>query len=728
MRNNFIRNLLMFGLMAMGSFNAQAQIINVNKSAGNKLNAKTTLTPKIDKSKVYLATANGDNEIYLPNVKKENDQSDDGKFTVTCQINYVDSLYYTFGTVKIVNKDYNDQAYTYTEDQKHTVECKVPAGTYDFITFGLPIIGTALDGSVSYVVKEQVNITKDTTLVLDYATSNKFYKAKVMKPNGDEFKIDEMSGVIDSYLLVLKGKGLVSEYLDQGNILLGKHVGVYLNDVSDRYKLCLNRDIVMNNENYICKCENTSMADTILANTPNDYVLYTEKFTPSPGYNPELGAGTVAYDVLSMIDNEEQSVVSCVTGIVTNDSTLRFNMDTPKSSDESDCRFDMLISPHFGDQKVLPEDDGDEDNAKANGVIRKDLRYYDVYIDGLPVLVTKDGVEYINASHDECGDNSFHLPENGGSVVDYPGHPAFSYTDKQKEFNYGTSCPINALMIKNRFDDYVQGKYMTFICTYIGRNGELRETDLPTVQANVTYNKNTVICNNYITIAKDMDVFATERHEDGIIEGDFLNTNINVDGLPGKNSTHVYFDQTKEDWTPPTIQMLLFKDKNDIITDRFSDASDGKLEFAAGDFNCHPLPHHVFFFDCKEQTVDVSYSPYNANKWTTLDVEEIPSMYYMPGFGYFYRGELKNVNAKAKKGWFDLKIKLTDKSGNYHEQLISPAFRIDSLVDTGVDDLNVDNAVEVSRYSVDGQILPTKQKGINIVKYSNGEIKKVIVR
>jgi hypothetical protein len=71
MRNNFIRNLLMFGLMAMGSFNAQAQIINVNKSAGNKLNAKTTLTPKIDKSKVYLATANGDNEIYLPNVKKK---------------------------------------------------------------------------------------------------------------------------------------------------------------------------------------------------------------------------------------------------------------------------------------------------------------------------------------------------------------------------------------------------------------------------------------------------------------------------------------------------------------------------------------------------------------------------------------------------------------------------------------------------------------------------------
>jgi hypothetical protein len=43
MRNNFIRNLLMFGLMAMGSFNAQAQIINVNKSAGNKLNAKTSV-------------------------------------------------------------------------------------------------------------------------------------------------------------------------------------------------------------------------------------------------------------------------------------------------------------------------------------------------------------------------------------------------------------------------------------------------------------------------------------------------------------------------------------------------------------------------------------------------------------------------------------------------------------------------------------------------------------
>jgi hypothetical protein len=31
---------------------------------------RRALTPKIDKSKVYLATANGDNEIYLPRCKE----------------------------------------------------------------------------------------------------------------------------------------------------------------------------------------------------------------------------------------------------------------------------------------------------------------------------------------------------------------------------------------------------------------------------------------------------------------------------------------------------------------------------------------------------------------------------------------------------------------------------------------------------------------------------------
>ena len=47
---------------------------------------------------------------------------------------------------------------------------------------------------------------------------------------------------------------------------------------------------------------------------------------------------------------------------------------------------------------------------------------------------------------------------------------------------------------------------------------------------------------------------------------------------------------------------------------------------------------------------------------------------------------------------------------------------------TGIDAVTTKaEAKEVSRYSVDGQKLDTPVKGLNIVKYNDGSIKKVIV-
>ena len=48
---------------------------------------------------------------------------------------------------------------------------------------------------------------------------------------------------------------------------------------------------------------------------------------------------------------------------------------------------------------------------------------------------------------------------------------------------------------------------------------------------------------------------------------------------------------------------------------------------------------------------------------------------------------------------------------------------------TGIDSVTLNpNAKEVSRYSADGQQLATPAKGLNIVKYSDGSVRKVIVK
>ena len=107
-------------------------------------------------------------------------------------------------------------------------------------------------------------------------------------------------------------------------------------------------------------------------------------------------------------------------------------------------------------------------------------------------------------------------------------------------------------------------------------------------------------------------------------------------------------------------------------------------------------------------------------------MEEVPELFFLPGFGNFFRGSLAGVTGEALNGWFDLKIKLTDAVGNWQEQVISPAFRIDDLAYSNVATVGSDNAHEVARYSLDGKRVDMNHHGVTIVKMSDGTARKVI--
>ena len=60
--------------------------------------------------------------------------------------------------------------------------------------------------------------------------------------------------------------------------------------------------------------------------------------------------------------------------------------------------------------------------------------------------------------------------------------------------------------------------------------------------------------------------------------------------------------------------------------------------------------------------------------------------------------------------------------GNYFESIVE-------IEATGIDKTTTSTDVEeVARYSVNGQRLSAPTKGLNIVKYSDGSVKKVTVR
>ena len=310
------------------------------------------------------------------------------------------------------------------------------------------------------------------------------------------------------------------------------------------------------------------------------------------------------------------------------------------------------------------------------------------------------------------------LTENGEKKdLVLPSPVAFTYPAEECLGIVGDNCPINAVNFLSYYDED-EGDVMSFGINYVGRYGESRLCDDAETTLTFKFNGEEI-----------EDPANWSRDEKGTWEFTVTNTNIVVDGLQGENKTVVYYDETNEESTCPGIEMLHFRNEAGI-TDRFATAADGTMEFMGGAFKFNYYPE--FWngdYECQPMDVTVEYSPYGEENWNALTVEEVPELFQMPGWGYFYRASLADVTGKATKGWFDVRFKLQDELGNWQEQVVSPAFRIDNLVSTAVEEVNAATDVsEVARYSVDGRQLSAPQPGLNIIRMSDGTSKKVWVK
>ena len=150
-------------------------------------------------------------------------------------------------------------------------------------------------------------------------------------------------------------------------------------------------------------------------------------------------------------------------------------------------------------------------------------------------------------------------------------------------------------------------------------------------------------------------------------------------------------------------------ENSDFDDDTLAGLYDAVEGMSDEDFREYMYSHRVYF-----------------NQNMPVAVEEIPEYYQEPGWGYFYRGSLAGVTGQGLNGWFDLRFRLHDASGNWMDQVVSPAFRIDDQAYSSVATVGSDNAREVARYNLAGQRVDGDAKGVVIVKMSDGTARKVI--
>lgn len=335
----------------------------------------------------------------------------------------------------------------------------------------------------------------------------------------------------------------------------------------------------------------------------------------------------------------------------------------------------------------------------------------------------------------------FRAPEGG--YYKWPGilprtniHPVFSYEAGLRKQKLGNNVPVMSVLTI----DYgvPEARIPISYPAIKGRYGESRIIDLEVLAASLSIGTEKIYEGSFDGM---IDYMFTSYSDAPVGKVDIILTdnNVSVDGIPGKNVTEFGYDKIGDDVWAPTLQMLHFKDADGYVNDRFVNATDGVIEFAGGDFIEHFNDENYYWYTEEEAEVKVEYAPYGTNAFMPLDVTEIPELYFMPGYGHFYRGSLCGVDRGSSNGWFDIRISLKDAAGNYQRQTLSPAFKIESLagVDTvtnntgliKVDGRNIIVPEGAKVFTVQGILSDGRnvQPGIYLVKTASAT-SKIIVR
>jgi hypothetical protein len=509
----------------------------------------------------------------------------------------------------------------------------------------------------------------------------------------------------------------------------------YVNDVSDRYIFYSARYAFSNKCIYTSAYEvQGATGDVTITNDPAKFKLFEEPFTVAKHQGEDL---YLAFDIFA---RQKASSGYHSTGIAFNEPLAEgetFKCYLSASPDDSNADMVPYIQPYATIKTVEIIDLGDGETWEEENYVPALVARPLTLTNGEPVYANNGMGMYDNRNErwvSFANEYSDEIEDEDWDIIEYPywpTHPAFTYPTDKKKGDLGNNCPAffcNATQYEisyNGIDENGNPVPMTarafiFDYDYAGRYGEKRPDDITDAQVSIKLDGEEIITGQGSFIAQ------MDEPLNGVIDATVINKTVLVDDMAGSNKAQLHYTAGAEDQNPPTMTMLHFKANNGDVIDRFSTADEGTLEFTAGDFNFWITPKNFVAFDRQApESVEVSYSPYGEDNWNELAVEEVPENYW-PVMGWFYTGSLAGVTGEGLNGWFDLKIRLTDAAGNWQEQVLSPAFRIDDHAYSSVASVGSSNAHEVARYNLAGQRVDANATGVVIIKMSDGTARKVI--
>ena len=650
-------------------------------------------------------------------------------------------------------REYNNYDLGIYQLEQGTTTFTVPADTYDIIVEFQqldPLMEWEWPLYSMYVIRERVTIDQDMTLNFAADEAKNHVHFQTLTIDGEPARPSSYT-VDENWNWTLLEEGNVEDVYYQSKLFCADYGSLqtnsgnfgaisegafhnagdgasgdfFVNDVSDRWAFYSFRVAIKGRNIYTSAYETRgATGDVTVSNDPSQFQLFEDPFvvTNHPGEDVYQG---FSYGPRNPVDGGWHTTGVTYTTPLSEGESYKFYLGA--SVEDSEVGYVPYITPYVEIKTIEVIDFGNGETYERESWVPVMTSSPLTVANGQAIMANNGSFEVLGNEYTE------ELDELGRDITAppfWPTHPVFSYPVEQKKDNLGNNCPLLATLplqyeVTYNWEDEegnpVSETYrqMEFNFNYMGRYGETKD-DSGMAQVNIKVNGEEAI-------TADGAFFAQlEQLISGVIDATIVKEGVVIDDMEGSNKAQLHYTAGAEDQNPPTATMLNFKDSNGDVTDRFATADEGTLQFSAGDFNFSLTPNNYAAFQrYAPESVEVSYSPYGEDNWNELAVEEVPENYW-PVMGWFYTGSLAGVTGQGLNGWFDLKIRLTDAAGNWQEQVLSPAFRIDDLAYSSVASIGSSNAHEVARYNLAGQRVDANATGVVIIKMSDGTARKVI--
>lgn len=291
------------------------------------------------------------------------------------------------------------------------------------------------------------------------------------------------------------------------------------------------------------------------------------------------------------------------------------------------------------------------------------------------------------------------------------------------EIVFGNDCPIFVPALRLN-QDTKNRRFGAVAATYTGRNGDYRGADLHFARMSLHDSEGNILAEG----VQEIEDWGNENGRQ-LYSGTYTLKsridNIRIDDVDGFNEAEFTFGGST---TFPAMQMLRFRDADGRFTDRLTSPQGSETILAGGCFAFHrdATNASLYYFALTDEIPDwrVEYAPMGSSDFQMLEIREIPDRDPQKAFGRLYSVSLDGVDRKSPNGWFDMRIRLNDTSGNNVSQVISPAFYIESLAGISIPEID-SNSPGIRYYNLQGYEMTNPRPGELVIRRQGNIIDKI---